>query len=49
VVGVLGPVKDGKVELTDGGAKYQIPFADIESARLVFEFGPASKPGKKRH
>jgi ribosome maturation factor RimP len=46
VVGVLGGVKDGRVAVQDGGADYQIPLADIESGRLVFEFGPASRPGK---
>ena len=47
IVGVLGPVDGGKVAIQDGGRAYEIPLADIESARLVFEFGPpASKPGK---
>jgi ribosome maturation factor RimP len=48
VVGILGPVTNGKVALQDGGAEYQIPLADIESAKLVFEFGPAPKPGGKK-
>jgi ribosome maturation factor RimP len=46
VVGVLGGMRGDKVCVQDGGASYEIPLADIESARLVFEFGPASRPGK---
>lgn len=46
VVGLLGAVQGGKVSVQDGGATYEIPIADIESGRLVFEFGPASRPGK---
>ena len=47
VVGVLRGV-DGErnVALEDGGRTYQIPLDDVVAARLVFEFGPASKPGK---
>jgi ribosome maturation factor RimP len=46
VVGVLSGVEAGKLTLKDGGATYEIPLGDIESGRLVFEFGPASRPGK---
>ena len=31
--------------LDDGGRSYQVPLDDVVAARLVFEFGPASKPG----
>jgi ribosome maturation factor RimP len=53
LVGILGELRDGVLALQDGGASYEIPLADIASARLVFEFGPApkpggSKPGKKK-
>lgn len=51
LVGVLGPVKDGVLELDDGVRRYPIPLEDVVTARLVFEFGPASKPshgGKKK-
>ncbi len=51
LVGTLGAVKDGTLALVDGGRTYDVPLDDIQSARLVFEFGPASKPGgpkKKR-
>jgi ribosome maturation factor RimP len=46
VVGILGGIRDGKALVQDGGASYEIPLADIESGRLVFEFGPSSRPGK---
>jgi len=37
------------VLLEEGPRTYEVPFADIAQARLVFEFGPPpSKPGKKR-
>jgi ribosome maturation factor RimP len=45
LVGTLGPVKNRIVELADGGRTYEVPLDDVQSARLVFEFGgPASKP-----
>ncbi|MBX3209734.1 MAG: ribosome maturation factor RimP [Labilithrix sp.] len=52
LVGTLGAVKDGAVDLVDGGRSYSVPLDDVLSARLVFEFGPASRPpssgGKKK-
>jgi ribosome maturation factor RimP len=45
LVGLLGDVKDGVVALVDGEKTYEVPLADVLAARLVFEFGPASKPG----
>lgn len=50
VVGVLGSVSEGSVDVQDGGRTFSIPLEDVLSARLVFEFGPASKPspGKKK-
>jgi ribosome maturation factor RimP len=47
LVGILGPLKGELLALQDGGASYEIPLGDITSARLVFEFGPAPKPGGK--
>jgi ribosome maturation factor RimP len=45
IIGVLGEVKEGVLALADGGRTYDVPLADVEAARLVFEFGgPASKP-----
>jgi ribosome maturation factor RimP len=52
LVGVLGAVRDGLVEVVDGGRTYEVVLDDVVSAHLVFEFGPASKPpsssGKKK-
>jgi len=52
LTGILGPVKDGTVDLIDGDRTYQISLEDVVSARLVFEFGPPSRPsssgGKKK-
>jgi ribosome maturation factor RimP len=50
LVGVLDGLAGGeghkKVSVRDGSQTYEIPLTDIVSARLVFEFGPAEKPGK---
>lgn len=52
LVGTLGSLEGGVVTLVDGERSYPVPTADIVSARLVFEFGPASRPptsgGKKK-
>lgn len=53
VVGTLGGVDEKRnLTLQDGGRSYVIPLDDVLAARLVFEFGPASKPpshgGKKK-
>ena len=50
IIGVIGPAKDGAFPLVDGHKTYDIAFDNVSSARLVFEFGPASKPkpGKKK-
>ena len=49
LVGTLGEVRDenGRVtlSLTESGRTHEVPLEEILSARLVFEFGPASKPG----
>ncbi|HEX7662893.1 MAG TPA: ribosome maturation factor RimP [Polyangiaceae bacterium] len=46
---VVGEIAEGTnethVALQDGGASYQIPFAEIAHANLVFELTPAQKPG----
>jgi ribosome maturation factor RimP len=44
LVGTLGAVKDGDVDIVDSGRSYTVPIEDILAGRLVFEFGPASKP-----
>jgi ribosome maturation factor RimP len=47
LVGILGPVNAGNVSLQDGNQTHQIALDNIAAARLVFEFGPAPKPGKQ--
>jgi ribosome maturation factor RimP len=48
VVGLLEGCASGKVRVAEGARKHEIPVADVASARLVFEFGPAPKPGKQK-
>ena len=48
IVATLGPVKEGGIDLLDGGRSYTIPLEDVVSARLVFEFGPPSRPPSSR-
>lgn len=48
VVGTLDAVDGGTLTVLDGKASFSIPLSDIAQARLVFEFGPAPKPGKAR-
>lgn len=48
LVGRLGPVSAGKVAVDDGHKTYDVPLDDIVTARLVFEFGPAPKPGTSK-
>lgn len=52
IVGTLGPVQGGVVAIDDGSRTFEVPLEDVLAARLVFEFGPASRPqphrGKKK-
>ncbi len=48
VIGVIGPTKDGAFTLTDGHQEYPVTIDNVAQARLVFEFGPQPKPGKKK-
>jgi ribosome maturation factor RimP len=52
LVGEIGDVTHeplgDQVTLHDGKKTHTVPFAQIASARLVFEFGPAPKPGKAK-
>jgi ribosome maturation factor RimP len=48
VTGILGGFDGGKIKVADGHREHAIPLADVASARLVFEFGPAPKPGKQK-
>jgi ribosome maturation factor RimP len=49
VIGILGAVSASSVLVDLGSKSHDIPFEDIASGHLVFEFGPAPKPGKRRH
>jgi ribosome maturation factor RimP len=48
VTGVLGAPTSSAVLVDVGTTQHQIPFDDILSGHLVFEFGPSPKPGKKK-
>jgi ribosome maturation factor RimP len=47
-VGELGPVADGKLTITEGSRAHQVPLADIEKARLVFEMKQSQKRSKRK-
>jgi ribosome maturation factor RimP len=51
LVGTLGGVANDRVRLTAGQHTYDVPLASIDSARLVFEFGPHPNKANtlKRH
>lgn len=42
-IGELGPIADGKLAVQEGSRTHQVPIADIEKARLVFEMNKGSK------
>ena len=44
LVGKLGTVRGGVIDVIDGARTYDVPLEDVVSARLVFEFGPPSRP-----
>jgi ribosome maturation factor RimP len=48
ITGVIGGCEAGKVKIADGHRQHTVSIEQIASARLVFEFGPAPKPGKKQ-
>jgi ribosome maturation factor RimP len=45
VVGVIDGVNDGRVTVSDGGRRHDVPLAVIERARLVFELVAHPKGG----
>jgi len=46
ITGTLGePKEEGVVTVIDGSHTYEVSLENIAAARLVFEFGPAPKPG----
>lgn len=47
VKGTIETVAAGAVKIDASGKAVEVPLADIEKANLVFEFGPAPKPGKQ--
>jgi ribosome maturation factor RimP len=50
VVGVLSGIEDGRVRVTDGKRTHEIPFSNVEAARLVFEFGSSGRePQQRKH
>jgi ribosome maturation factor RimP len=51
IVGVIETdpaLVSGEVAIRDGSRVHQVPLSKVESARLVFEFGPAPRPGKAK-
>jgi len=48
VTGILGPVNGAGLRLSLGDKPHDIALDNIVSAHLVFDFGPAPKPGKKK-
>lgn len=45
LTGKLLSFAENVISVEDGLKTYPVPFDDVVSARLVFEFGPAPKPG----
>ncbi|HLG01493.1 MAG TPA: ribosome maturation factor RimP [Acidimicrobiia bacterium] len=43
--GALANVDDDGITIDIAGTERRVPFADVASARTVFEWGPAPKPG----
>ncbi|HSO38403.1 MAG TPA: ribosome maturation factor RimP [Labilithrix sp.] len=46
LVGKLASVEGPTLTLEDGAKSFAIPLDDVVSAHLVFEFGPAARPGR---
>jgi ribosome maturation factor RimP len=44
--GTIEGAAEGRVAMLVDGNSFEFPFDAVESANLVFEFGPAPKPGK---
>ena len=40
--------EDAIIAIQDGSRTYKVALSNISAARLVFEFGPQPKPGKKK-
>jgi ribosome maturation factor RimP len=48
LTGIVGRVSESSVNMSVGSQHYDVRFDDIAFGHLVFEFGPAPKPGKKK-
>lgn len=48
LVGIIATEQGEKISLTDDGQTFEFTLDNVSSARLVFEFGPAPKPGKQK-
>jgi ribosome maturation factor RimP len=48
VMGVIDGVTDGKVRLVDSGRTQEVPLSMVETGRLVFEFGTATRRARQR-
>ncbi len=46
IAGVLADADDESVVVVADGDEHRIPYAHIDKARTVFEWGPAPKPGR---
>jgi ribosome maturation factor RimP len=50
VVGQLSGIDSGRVSVVEGKRTHEIPFSNIEAARLVFEFGSGGRePQQRKH
>lgn len=50
VVGLLDGISDGLVRVVEGRRNHEIPLSNVESARLVFEFGSSGRePQQRKH
>jgi ribosome maturation factor RimP len=47
-VGDLGPITSGKLTVIEGARTHEVPLADIEKARLVFEMKQSQKRSKRK-
>lgn len=47
LVGLLGPVEDGTLAVSDGSKTWNVPLEDVVSAHLVFELAPTPKKGPR--
>jgi ribosome maturation factor RimP len=46
LVGTLGPLQNEVLQVIEGKRTFEVALSNIDKANLVFEYGPAPKPGK---